>query len=100
MQIHLKQLEIEAALRQFISQQGISLVGKTVGIAFTSGRKDNGLSAEVTIEDVALNTDRRIAGKVTPEETKPASESGTFVSATGSTQGAEATTVKTTSLFT
>ena len=51
MQIHLKQLEIEAALRMFIASQGISLTSKVVEVAFTSGRKDNGLSAEITIED-------------------------------------------------
>ena len=51
MQIQLKQREIEAALKMFISQQGISLAGKTVEVEFTSGRKDNGLSAELTIED-------------------------------------------------
>ena len=56
MQIQLKQREIEAALKMFISQQGISLVNKTVEIEFTSGRKDNGLSAELTIEDSTLQT--------------------------------------------
>ena len=52
MQIQLKQPEIEAALKQFIGQQGINLANKTIEIAFTSGRKDNGLSAEIIIEDV------------------------------------------------
>lgn len=56
MQIQLKQREIEAALKMFISQQGISLVGKAVAIEFTSGRKDNGLSAELTIEDAVSQT--------------------------------------------
>ena len=51
MLIQLKQREIIEALKMFISQQGISLAGKTVEIEFTSGRKDNGLSAELTIED-------------------------------------------------
>ena len=54
MQIQLKQREIEEALKMFISQQGISLAGKSVEIEFTSGRKDNGLSAELTIEDSGL----------------------------------------------
>lgn len=54
MQIQLKQAEIEAALRMFISGQGISLAGKAVSVTFTSGRKDNGLSAEMTIEDSTL----------------------------------------------
>lgn len=53
MQINLKQLEIATALKMYIAQQGINLTGKTVEIVFTSGRKDNGLSAEITIEDQA-----------------------------------------------
>ena len=51
MQINLKQTEITEALRQYVTQQGISLSGKTVDIAFTAGRKEGGLSAEITIED-------------------------------------------------
>lgn len=51
MQIQLKQREIEEALKSFISNQGINLTGKTIQIEFTSGRKDNGLSAEMIIED-------------------------------------------------
>ena len=56
MQIHLKQLEITAALKMFIASQGINLTGKTVEINFTSGRKDNGLSAEIDIEDAVPST--------------------------------------------
>ena len=51
MQINLKQKEITEALKMFISHQGINLTGKSVSIEFTSGRKDNGLSAELIIED-------------------------------------------------
>ena len=61
MQIHLKQREIEEALKGFISNQGISLAGKSIKVEFTSGRKDNGLSAELTIEDLV----------VTPEAQEP-----------------------------
>lgn len=50
MLITLKQREIEAAVRQYIASNGINLVGKTVEIAFTAGRKESGLSAEVDIE--------------------------------------------------
>ena len=53
MQIQLKQVEIEEALKQYISQQGIILAGKNVTIEFTSGRKDNGLSAEIDVETVS-----------------------------------------------
>lgn len=51
MLITLKQKEIEAALRLYISQRGINLAGKEVLIAFTAGRKESGVSAEVDIED-------------------------------------------------
>lgn len=51
MQIQLKQTEITDALRQYITQQGISLVGKNVDIAFTAGRKEGGLTAEIIIDD-------------------------------------------------
>jgi hypothetical protein len=51
MQINLKQSEITDALRQYVTQQGINLTGKTVDIAFTAGRKEGGLSAEITIDD-------------------------------------------------
>ena len=51
MQINLKQPEITEALRQYIAQKGIALRGKTVDIAFTAGRKEGGLTAEINIED-------------------------------------------------
>ena len=51
MQIQLKQTEIVAALKQYITQQGIDLKGKQVSISFTAGRKESGISAELTIED-------------------------------------------------
>ena len=54
MQINLKQSEIITALKQYITHQGISLVGKTVDISFTAGRKEAGLSAEISIEDSGL----------------------------------------------
>lgn len=51
MQIHLKQVEIEVALKAFIASKGISLQGKLVTVEFTAGRKETGISAELTIED-------------------------------------------------
>lgn len=51
MQINLKQPEIIEALKQYVAHKGISLVGKDVAIAFTAGRKETGLSAEITIEN-------------------------------------------------
>ena len=51
MKVNLKQNEIQTALRNYISGQGISLLGKTVEMEFTAGRKSSGLSVEITIED-------------------------------------------------
>lgn len=51
MQIQLKQYEIEQALRQYISSQGIVLSDKNVNIQFTAGRKSSGLLADITIDD-------------------------------------------------
>ena len=49
MLIQLRQSEIEVALREYIVNQGISLIGRRVDISFTSGRKDNGISADLDI---------------------------------------------------
>lgn len=54
MQIQLKQVEIVEALKAHITKQGFSLAGKTVDISFTAGRKDAGLSADISIEDAEL----------------------------------------------
>jgi hypothetical protein len=54
MQIQLKQSEIIAALKQYINSQGISLAGKEVSISFTAGRKEAGITADISIEDVAI----------------------------------------------
>lgn len=51
MQIQLKQAEIIAALKQYITSQGINLTGKTVDIEFTAGRKESGLTADISIEE-------------------------------------------------
>lgn len=50
MQIQLKQSEIIAALKQYITGQGISLVNKEVTISFTAGRKEAGITADLLIE--------------------------------------------------
>lgn len=52
MLIQLRQTEIEQALKRYIQNQGISLRGKTIEISFTSGRKDNGVSADLDINEV------------------------------------------------
>jgi hypothetical protein len=54
MQIQLKQSEIVAAIKMFVSQQGINLQGKDVAITFTAGRKESGISADMVIDDIDL----------------------------------------------
>ena len=54
MQVQLKQTEIITALKQYISGQGISLQGKTVEMNFTAGRKESGISVEISIEDAGI----------------------------------------------
>lgn len=51
MQIQLRQSEIEEALKQYVAKIGINLQGKTVEIAFTAGRKEAGMSADISVED-------------------------------------------------
>lgn len=52
MEIHVKQNEIEAALRQYLTNQGTNLTGRSVFIVFTSGRNPAGLTAAIDIGDV------------------------------------------------
>lgn len=54
MQIQLKQVEIIAALKAYITGKGFDLVGKTTDISFTAGRKDAGLTADISIEDTQI----------------------------------------------
>lgn len=54
MQIQLKQTEIITALKQYIHNQGINLTGKEVTITFTAGRKESGVSADLTIEEASI----------------------------------------------
>lgn len=53
MQITLKQTDIVSALKLYVAAQGIALAGKSFDVSFTAGRKNTGLSAELTIEDLA-----------------------------------------------
>lgn len=71
MQIQLKQPEIEQALQMFIAKQGINLTGKSIVIEFTSGRKNNGLTADLVIEDVVI-PNQTIAAALEKNESPPA----------------------------
>ena len=107
MQINLKQAEIITALKQYITNQGISLVGKTVDISFTAGRKEAGLSADIAIEDSGLPefvssetteaTTDVVVLKVVPAD--PVADEEKTVEDAVAEAPAEPTTVKTTSLF-
>lgn len=57
MRIQLKQDEIEAAIRSYLTGRGIATQNKSVEMTFTSGRKNKGLSADVMIEDKTEMTD-------------------------------------------
>lgn len=55
MRIQLRQIEIEEALQQYISNQGINLTGKIVEIGFTASRSADGLTADVDITNATEN---------------------------------------------
>lgn len=91
MQINLKQSEITAALKQYLSIKGIDLVNKTVDVSFTAGRKEGGLSAEITIDDqdipgystggdqsvlhlVATDAPAEVTSEPEPEQESPVTE--------------------------
>lgn len=60
MQISLNQPEIEEAIQQYLTRQGIALCGKDVSIVFTARRKEAGISADVSIEDTEIPFDDEI----------------------------------------
>ena len=49
MELKLNQVEIEAALVEYISSQGIDTTEKTIEVTMTAGRKGNGFSADISI---------------------------------------------------
>jgi len=76
MKIVLTQPEIEIALVDYVTSQGISLEGKTVTVDMTAGRKENGFIAEIAIDDEddkpkkagAKKSPKKEVEKVTAEE--------------------------------
>ena len=56
MKVKIQQNEIITALKQYISSQGINLQGKVVAIDFTAGRKEGGLTADISIEELGIQT--------------------------------------------
>lgn len=51
MQITLNQDEIEKAIKDFVGNQGISIIGKRSEVTLIAGRAPNGMSATITISD-------------------------------------------------
>lgn len=49
MRVQLKETEIKKALRLLLNARGINTTGKSITIEFTSGRKENGLTADIDI---------------------------------------------------
>ncbi len=67
MRIQLRQIEIEEALQQYISNQGINLTGKVVEIGFTASRSADGLTADV---DITNATDSAKPAQAIPRAVK------------------------------
>jgi hypothetical protein len=97
MQIQLKQSEIVAALKQYITTQGINLAGKSVEISFTAGRNPAGIIADVSIEEAHIPgfSDSAVADEpvkpalsVVTGAATPAAETGTDGQATAETKPA------------
>lgn len=67
MQITLKQSEIEIALKNYIQAMGINLAGKSIEVAFTAGRKEAGISAELDINESGASAVAYVAPKITSD---------------------------------
>lgn len=104
MQVNLKQKEIEAALRDYVANQGLSLIGKTIDIQFTAGRKEAGISAEIDIQDAGgplvdaspikpLKVEAEAATADVKVEAKPASPLISIESAEGASEEPKAEAV-------
>lgn len=55
MKLELNQLEIEAALVEYVGSQGISISDKTIDVHMVAGRGGNGFTAHITIERESEN---------------------------------------------
>lgn len=89
MKIALNQNEVVAAIRGYVAAQGIDMAGKQLDVTFTSGRKGNGLTADLDIytksddpiaiaEDVAVNTIIEDAAPESPVAVAPTEETGSL----------------------
>lgn len=92
MQIIIKQIEIEVAVKNYIAGLGINLNGKDVEVSFTAGRGEVGLSASLDIVEAGSSAmpappltpvknvqEAPAEAKVTPPTQKPVQVSRTPV---------------------
>lgn len=68
MKIQLTQTEIEIAVREYVANQGIKVEGKELTLSFTMTRSDQGLLADLSIEEA-----KQAEVKGTPAKRGPAS---------------------------
>lgn len=93
MKIALNQNEVVAAIRGYVAAQGIDMAGKQLDVTFTSGRKGNGLTADLDIyiksddpvgatdvvaEDVVVEDVAEVPAPEAPVAVAPTEETGSL----------------------
>ncbi len=89
MKIALNQSEVVAAIRGYVAAQGIDMAGKQLDVTFTSGRKGNGLTADLDIytqaeasavvtEDVVVDDVPEVPAPEAPVAVAPTEETGSL----------------------
>ncbi len=89
MKIALNQSEVVAAIRGYVAAQGIDMAGKQLDVTFTSGRKGNGLTADldiytqaeasaVVVEDVVVDDAPEVPAPEAPVAVAPTEETGSL----------------------
>jgi len=89
MKIALNQSEVVAAIRGYVAAQGIDMAGKQLDVTFTSGRKGNGLTADldiytqaeasaVVVEDVVVEDAAEVPAPEAPVAVAPTEETGSL----------------------
>lgn len=89
MKIALNQSEVVAAIRGYVAAQGIDMAGKQLDVTFTSGRKGNGLTADLDIytqaeasavvaEDVVVDDAPEVPAPEAPVAVAPTEETGSL----------------------
>ena len=89
MKIALNQNEVVAAIRGYVAAQGIDMAGKQLDVTFTSGRKGNGLTADLDIytqaeacdvvdADVVVDDVAEVPAPEAPVAVAPTEETGSL----------------------